>query len=216
MLDGQIAKFFVTISLMVAAVGLYAIVSGNNEASVTAADRGHTMATERRLKTAYPDGLYYDARFGTKCPNEICFVPFSRIIAFPERYDEKTIMTVGFLKRRLDGEVALFPTEDSAKSSGMFEYIYIENARKPDSPALLISADLEPKLKSGVWVHVTGRFDAVTADQFSLGTLHDGQGIEEVDYEGPPSSIASPTPIFKGVKPPAISVPPVDIQPDPH
>jgi hypothetical protein len=150
-----------------------------------------------------PGGYSMDGRFGTRCV--VCFVPFARLIAFPERYHRREIATYGFLKE-FYGTQALFPTEESAKTGGPYENIAV-NAK--------ISEELRPKLKAGVWVFARGKFDATfDGQQEGLGLLLDATVSDENVEIGP--RLSDPAPIIKlmTVKPVRAEVPQFEIESD--
>ena len=135
---------------------------------------------------------YADARDGcTRSPYEGggCFVPFPRLIAFPERYQGREIRTIGFLMLARDG-YDLYPSEeDTVSAKGLYESITIYNRRAATEPRL-VDGDIEARMQTepqhGVWVSVSGVFDAggVTDPNGQLGALLRAHDVRDVTHRG--------------------------------
>ena len=179
--------------------------AGASSASVNEAPDIRLMKRRFHNKTA-------DGQFGTNC--DPCFVPFIRLIAQPEKYHNRQITTVGFLKRLYGSGLRLYPTEGNAKTFGLLEYVEIYNTRPKNSPALLIPLDLEPKLKEGTWVRVSGRFDA-SYTGMSLGALYGGHDIGEfLDLSPPPDQ--PPNIALQKIVPVRPGIPQIEVAPSTH
>ena len=118
-----------------------------------------------------------DGRFGSRCAastlfgRTVCGVPFARLIAYPERYQQSVIGVTGFLVATGQGRQSLYPSEDSFRNMGEYERVEIGTG-VPDA--------IRAKLAQGVWVRVIGEFDATYAGQpWGLGAISQVMDIAE-------------------------------------
>lgn len=145
-----------------------------------------------------------DGRFNSNCLRKngytdepVCFVPFPRLIAQPERFDGRYILLVGFLGTN-HGVTELFSNSDSFKHLLPLESINVGK----------IPPELDASLKKGIWVVVVGKFDATFAGPAaSLGSIWEPLDISPYDWgnerkPSPPSLLP-----FQKPKPP-VALPP--------
>jgi hypothetical protein len=99
-----------------------------------------------------------DGRFGSKCgmpqggtDKAFCLVPFTRLIAQPERYHGKRILLFGYLWNDHD-QPCLYASPDRSVEIAPGECVYI--------PWSAIPPDMVPAVKKGVKVRAAGKFDA--------------------------------------------------------
>jgi hypothetical protein len=118
-----------------------------------------------------------DGRFGSRCVastlfgRTVCGVPFARLIAYPERYQQSVIGVTGFLIGTGQGHQSLYPSEDSFRNMGEYERLEIGTG-VPDA--------IRAKLAQGVWVRVIGEFDGTYAGQpWGLGAISQVMDIAE-------------------------------------
>ena len=120
----------------------------------------------------------WDGRFGTTCNsygtnNQLCFVPYSRLVSHPEKYDGMYVVVTGFLAIRF-GQPTLYPSRDSANAGVSIESITVIVTGAPESIRAL--------LKVGEYVTVIGMFDGKSFGfgEPQLGLLRDIQRVEPV------------------------------------
>lgn len=166
-------------------------------------------AAVQKAEAARPNNIFrpsdytYDGRFSTRCT--LCFVPFVRLIVFPERYHGREIRTYGFLKE-FYGTPTLFPSEESTKTGGYYENVAV-NAKIPD--------ELRQRLKAGVWVDVRGKFDATfEGQQAGLGLLLNAHVYADNVEIRPRVPDPLPKVKLETIKPVAADVPQFEIEPD--
>jgi hypothetical protein len=136
-----------------------------------------------------------DGRFGSKCAastlfgRTVCGVPFARLIAYPERYQQSVIAVTGFLMATGQGRQSLYPSEDSYRNMGEYERVEIGTG-VPDA--------IRAKLAQGVWVRVIGEFDGTYAGQpWGLGAISQVMDIAEARPDV--------SPVMAGAAPPKIA-----------
>jgi hypothetical protein len=133
-----------------------------------------------------------DGRFGSKCgmpqggtDKVFCLVPFTRLIAQPERYHGKRILLFGYLANDHD-QPCLYASPDRSVGIAPGECVYI--------PWSAVPLDMVPAAKKGVEVRAAGIFDATfEGPNYYLGrfeqidvleclswsqTFHEGGGAE--------------------------------------
>ena len=156
-----------------------------------------------KSNTYFPKGSD-DGRFGSRCAastlfgRTVCGVPFARLIAYPERYQQSVIAVTGFLVATGQGRQSLYPSEDSYRNMGEYERVEIGTG-VPDA--------IRPKLAQGVWVRVIGEFDATYAGQpWGLGAIGQVMDIAEARPDVSPLA-AIPAPKL-AARPPSPTPPP--------
>jgi hypothetical protein len=137
------------------------------------------LCTESRASNGLPIETP-DGRFGSVCSGwgadvsvPLCSVPFARLIAVPERFQNRFIAVTGFLIIE-DGAVMMYPTPEDYEAGIPFESIHIYGPI-PDS--------WREKARKGVWAAmVIGTFDAKSlgSGTSSLGALNNIKGITAV------------------------------------
>jgi hypothetical protein len=159
----------------------------------------------RTLDLRNQTGMSADGRFGTKCgrgPNDLCRVPFVRLIASPGDYQGQRIIVAGFLAIGTAG-VALYPTRDSAKFDAG-DAIWLEDDRGIiDSWPRFIPEAMWPQLEEGLWVTAIGTFDAVHLKKFrTAAVLRDVERVEDIpEYRFRALPIVPPSPKLKSISP---------------
>jgi hypothetical protein len=146
--------------------------------------------------------LTIDGRFNSNCLRQsafteepVCIVPFSRLIAEPERFDGKYILILGFYVDHF-GTPALFSSTESFKHSLPLESIYV--GKTP--------SELAASLKKGIWVRVVGKFDAkFSGPMMNLGAIWEPLDISPLEDGNKLKS--PPLPPFKVPNPPAATMP---------
>jgi len=134
-----------------------------------------------------------DGRFGTSCyvisgisKEELCEVPFARLLATPERYDGKIVRVTGYLiniKSSPYGSLMLFANKSSFDSGAEIEGIILRDGKIPKK--------MEKKINSGVWpVYVIGRFNAKYDNDDGVYRLGRMEEIIRIDIWG--SRITAP------------------------
>ncbi len=100
------------------------------------------LAQSQALPTKTPDG-----RFGTRCfdsdrdaSHELCELSIYRLIAAPEKYNDRLVMVTGYLIL-VFGRPVLFPSRDSYESGVEVEGIRLFDAKFPK--------DIAKKCKAG-------------------------------------------------------------------
>jgi len=174
-------RLFLTVAALFAAIGL-------SVAGVFAAEAAQPSATD-------------DGRFNSNCPRQnafttepVCMVPFPRLIAEPERFDEKYILVVGFLAN-WHGVPELFSGLESFKASLPLENIYVGD----------IPPEISASLDQGTWVVVVGKFDAKYAGQtLSIGAIWHPLNISPTRKDMHPTPPRLP-PFVKPHSPTAVS-----------
>ena len=133
-----------------------------------------------------------DGRFGSKCAastlfgRTVCGVPFARLVAYPERYQQSVIAVTGFLVATGQGRQSLYPSEDSYRNMGEYERVEIGTG-VPDA--------IRAKMAQGVWVRVIGEFDGTYAGQpWGLGAISQVMDIAEARPDVSPVMAAAPPP----------------------
>ena len=147
-----------------------------------------------------------DGRFGSKCAastlfgRTVCGVPFARLVAYPERYQQSVIAVTGFLVATGQGRQSLYPSEDSYRNMGEYERVEIGTG-VPDA--------IRAKMAQGVWVRVIGEFDGTYAGQpWGLGAISQVMDIAEARPDVSPVMAAAPPPrIAARTAPPQVPVP---------
>jgi len=141
--------------------------------------------------TYFPKGSE-DGRFGSKCAastlfgRTVCGVPFARLVAYPERYQQSVIAVTGFLVATGQGRQSLYPSEDSYRNMGEYERVEIGTG-VPDA--------IRAKMASGVWVRVIGEFDGTYAGQpWGLGAISQVMDIAEARPDVSPVMAAASSP----------------------
>jgi hypothetical protein len=135
-----------------------------------------SVNAEARVSNAHAS-VSDDGRFGTPCARgngateePVCFVPFARLVALPERYDGKFVSAVGFLVRH-QGLPVLFPSSESYHAQTIYDSVYVGGDMPPG---------LRSKLKKGVWVSIVGKFDGRYSGQGAyLGAIWRPASIRE-------------------------------------
>jgi hypothetical protein len=134
---------------------------------------GNPAVAELSLPTRTPDG-----RFGTLCSSwgggggfkEVCELPFTRLLANPEKYQGKLVAVMGFLVRE-DGDLMLYPTRQSYE-----EHLFGEGISVSGN----LPSDFKGDVSKGVWPTMcVGVFDATFLGKMlpTLGSLHEVQSI---------------------------------------
>ncbi|HEY8942153.1 MAG TPA: hypothetical protein VIM59_18295 [Cellvibrio sp.] len=120
-----------------------------------------------------------DGRFGTSCYSissfggEVCEAPFARLLATPERYDEKVIRVTGFMIN-VYGSPVLYVNKSSFESGADIEGIILESGKIPKK--------MQKKINSGIWpVYVVGRFNAKYDNDDKIYRLGRIEGIVSID-----------------------------------
>ena len=133
-----------------------------------------------------------DGRFGSRCAastlfgRTVCGVPFARLIATPERYQQSVIAVTGFLVATGQGRQSLYPSEDSFRNMGEYERVEIGTG-VPDA--------IRAKIAQGVWVRVIGEFDGTYAGQpWGLGAISQVMDIAEARPDVSPVAAAAAAP----------------------
>jgi hypothetical protein len=141
--------------------------------------------------TYFPKGSE-DGRFGSKCAastlfgRTVCGVPFARLVAYPERYQQSVIAVTGFLVATGQGRQSLYPGEDSYRNMGEYERVEIGTG-VPDA--------IRAKMAQGVWVRVIGEFDGTYAGQpWGLGAISQVMDIAEARPDVSPVMAPPPPP----------------------
>ena len=146
-----------------------------------------------------------DGRFGSRCAastlfgRTVCGVPFARLIATPERYQQSVIAVTGFLMATGQGRQSLYPSEDSYRNMGEYERVEIGTG-VPDA--------IRAKLAQGVWVRVIGEFDGTYAGQpWGLGAISQVMDIAEARPDVSPMAAAAAAPKIAARTPAQMPVP---------
>ena len=146
-----------------------------------------------------------DGRFGSKCAastlfgRTVCGVPFARLIAYPERYQQSVIAVTGFLVATGQGRQSLYPSEDSYRNMGEYERVEIGTG-VPDA--------IRGKMAQGVWVRVIGEFDGTYAGQpWGLGAISQVMDIAEARPDVSPVAATASAPRIAARAPTPLQVP---------
>ena len=124
----------------------------------------------------------------------VCGVPFARLIAYPERYQQSVIAVTGFLVATGQGRQSLYPGEDSYRNMGEYERLEIGTG-VPDA--------IRAKLGQGVWVRLIGEFDGTYAGQpWGLGAISQVMDIAEARPDVSPVAAATAPRIVARAAPP--------------
>ena len=141
-----------------------------------------------------------DGRFNSRCAastlfgRTVCGVPFARLIAYPERYQQSVIAVTGFLVATGQGRQSLYPGEDSYRNMGEYERLEIGTG-VPDA--------IRAKLGQGVWVRLIGEFDGTYAGQpWGLGAISQVMDIAEARPDVSPVAAAAASKIVARAAPP--------------
>jgi hypothetical protein len=167
--------------------------------------RGHGQPAQSAPTNVYFPRGSEDGRFGSKCAastlfgRTVCGVPFARLIAFPERYQQSVIAVTGFLVATGQGRQSLYPNEDSYRNMGEYERLEIGTG-VPDA--------IRAKMGQGVWVRVIGEFDGTYAGQpWGLGAISQVMDIAEARPDVSPVIVAVPPPRTASRLPQSFQVP---------
>ena len=154
--------------------------------------RGRGTAVQTATTSSYFPRGSEDGRFGSRCAastlfgRTVCGVPFARLIAYPERYQQSVIAVTGFLVATGQGRQSLYPSEDSYRNMGEYERLEIGTGL-PDA--------IRAKLAQGVWVRVIGEFDGTYAGQpWGLGAISQVMDIAEARPDLSPVAAAAMAP----------------------
>ena len=175
--------------------------------------RGRGPPVQTATTSSYFPRGSEDGRFGSKCAastlfgRSVCGVPFARLIAYPERYQQSVIAVTGFLVATGQGRQSLYPSEDSYRNMGEYERVEIGTG-VPDA--------IRAKLGQGLWVRVIGEFDGTYAGQpWGLGAINQVMDIAEARPDvSPVAAAAGPSKVAARVTAPlpspvpALSMPP--------
>lgn len=161
-------------------------------------------AIEAKTNTYFPKGSE-DGRFASRCAastlfgRTVCGVPFARLIAYPERYQQSVIAVTGFLVTTGQGRQSLYPSEDSFRNMGEYERVEIGTG-VPDT--------IRAKLAQGMWVRVIGEFDGTYAGQpWGLGAISQVMDIAEARPDLSPVAVTATTPRIAARAPASLTVP---------
>jgi hypothetical protein len=143
-----------------------------------------------------------DGRVGTRCgatKDAVCQIPIGRLIATPEAFHGKTILTTGLLAYGPLG-VMLYPSEASVRFELGDGIWLVEVPNLPQQPAPVVPEALWSRLEKGVWVSLVGTFDlGYVGQRPNIGALRNVHYVEELRdylYRDP-----SPTPKLKSISP---------------
>ena len=166
---------------------------------------GRGPPTQAATTSAYFPRGSEDGRFGSRCAastlfgRTVCGVPFARLIAYPERYQQSVVAVTGFLVATGQGRQSLYPSEDSYRNMGEYERIEIGTG-VPDA--------IRAKLGQGVWVRLIGEFDGTYAGQpWGLGAISQVMDIAEARPDVSPMSAAAAPPKIAARAPLPVPVP---------
>src|SRR6185312_13023193 len=197
---GQTAKT-VLAAVFLAVVMFAVFVAG--QMNPMRAGRGPPV-TAAQTNSYFPKGSE-DGRFGSKCAastlfgRTVCGVPFARLVAYPERYQQSVIAVTGFLVATGQGRQSLYPSEDSYRNMGEYERVEIGTG-VPDA--------IRAKLAQGVWVRVIGEFDGTYAGQpWGLGAISQVMDIAEARPDLSPVAAMAAAPKVAARAPTPLAVP---------